>query len=334
MKVVRVRNPGGPEALEYGDIEKPTPMPGQILVRTRACGVGRADTLIRRGVYHQMPPLPANPGNELAGEVEAVGAGTQHFSLGDKVFIGARDLSRRGGCYTEFICVSEDVAYQLPSHVNLEEAACLANYQVAWMVLHEAIGPRTPRTVLIIGAAGGIGSALVQLAKAAGMTVIGTVSTAEKSDFAKRIGVDHVINYRNEDVIERTRSITSQHGVDAVFDHAAGSDFPRYPSILADWGWLVSYNAYTPLPEKDILSSFRENVDRCPALRCFSSHVFDARRDDRRRITTNLIKLLANGKIKPAIGVRLPMREARKAHTLLEAGQSLGKILLLPDDVR
>ena len=307
MKVVQVSKPGGPEALEYVDVEKPTPLAGQILVRTRACGVGRADALIRRGVYHQMPALPANPGNELAGEVEAMGPGVQGFAIGDKVFIGARDLPRRGGCYTEFMSVTADVPYKLQPHVILEEAACLANYQVAWMLLYEAIGPKVPKTVLIIGAAGGIGSALVQLAKSANMTVIGTVSTNEKSEFAKRIGVDHVINYRSEDVIDRTRAITSQRGVDAVFDHASGSDFGRYPSILADWGWLVSYNAFTPLPEKNILEALRENVDRSPALRCFSSHVFDGRREERRRITSNLIDLLAKGSIKPAIGVRLPM---------------------------
>jgi NADPH:quinone reductase len=333
MKVVQIRKPGGPEALEYVELEKPVPLAGQILVRTRACGVGRADALIRRGVYHQMPPLPANPGNELAGEVEAIGQGAQGFAIGDKVFIGARDLPRRGGCYTEYMSVPTDVPYKLPPHVNMEEAACLANYQVAWMLLHEAIGPKTPKTVLVIGAAGGIGTALVQLAKSSGVTVIGTVSTAEKSDFAKRIGVDHVINYRSEDVIDRTRSITSRRGVDAVFDHACGPDFPRYPSILAEWGWLVSYNAFTPLPEKDILSSFRENVDKSPALRCFSSHVFDARRDERRRITSNLIDLLAKGSIKPAIGIRLPMNQASAAHELLDAGKSLGKILLIPPGV-
>ena len=330
MKVVHVHNPGGPEALEYADVAKPLLAAGQLLIRARACGVGRADVLIRRGVYHQMPPLPANPGNELAGEVEAVGAGVQGFEVGDKVFVGARDLARRGGCYTEYMSVASDVPYKLPKHVDLEEASCLANYQIAWMLLHEAIGPKPPKSVLVIGAAGGIGSALVQLAKAAGLTVIGTVSSAEKAEFVKHVGVDHVINYRTEDVIERTSAIMAGRGVDAVFDHAAGPDFVRYPSILAEWGWLVSYNAFTPLPEKDILGALRENVDRSPALRCFSSHVFDARRDERRRITTNLIDLLAKGSIKPAIGMRLPMRDARKAHELLEAGQSLGKILLIP----
>lgn len=332
MKAVQIQTPGGPEMLNYVDLPKPPVRAGEVLVRARACGVGRADSLIRRGVYHQMPPLPANPGNELAGEIEAVGEGVRDLEIGDKVFIGARDLPRRGGCYTEYMGISADIPYKLPKHVNLEEAACLANYQIAWMLLHEAVGPKPLKSVLVIGAAGGIGSALVQLAKSDGMTVIGTVSGPEKADFARSIGVDHVINYRMEDVIDRVKSITSARGVDAVFDHICGPDFTRYPSILAELGWLVSYNAFTPLPEKDLLSALRENVDKSPAVRCFSAHVFDARRDKRRPITANLIDLLAKGSIKPAIGVRLPMSQARLAHEMLDAGQSNGKIILIPDE--
>lgn len=331
MKVVRVCHPGGPDALELVDAEKPSPRAGEVLVHARACGVGQVDVLIRRGVYHEMPPPPANPGNELAGEIEAVGAGVSDYAVGDKVFIAARDLPHRGGCYTEYISVAADVPHKLPSHVSLEEASCLANYQVAWALLHESIGPQIPKVALIIGAAGGIGSALVQLAKAAGMSVLGTVSTDEKADFARRIGVDHVINYRTEDVIDRAMSITSSHGVDVVFDHACGPDFARYPSILAPWGWLVSYNAFTPLPKEDLLGALRGNLDNCPAVRIFSFHVFDHHRDARRRITTNLIELLAKGALKPAIGVRLPMSEVRRAHEMLEGGQALGKILLIPN---
>jgi NADPH:quinone reductase len=331
MKAVQIATPGGPETLDLVDLPKPSVQPGEVLVRAHACGVGRADSLIRRGLYHQMPPLPANPGNELAGEIEAVGEGVSTFKIGDKVFVGARDLPRRGGCYTEYICVPADIPHKLPDHVKLEEAACLANYQIAWMVIHEAVGPKPLKTVLVIGAAGGIGTSLVQLAKAERMTVIGTVSGPAKGDFARSIGVDHVVNYRTEDVIERTKDLTDGRGVDAVFDHSCGPDFTRYPSILAEWGWLVSYNAFTPLPEKDLLSALRENVDKSPAVRCFSAHVFDSHRDERRRITTNLIDLLAKGLIKPAIGLRLPMSQVRRAHEMLDAGQSNGKIILIPD---
>lgn len=331
MKIIQIRAPGGPETLEYAEMPKSEPGQGEVLVRARACGVGRVDVLIRRGIYHRMPPLPASPGNELAGEIEAVGTGVRELNIGDKVLVSARDLPQRGGCYADCIRVPAEAPHRLPATVDVEEAACLSNYQVAWALLHECPGPRVPQSILVIGAAGGIGSALVQLAKAAGIVVIGTVSSEAKAEFGRRMGADHVINYRDEDLFARTLALTEGRGVDVVFDHACGPNFPAYISLLADWGLLVSYNAFTPLPDRDLLSALRERADHCPAVRCFSFHVYDADVTGRQQITARLIELLAKGAIKPAIGARLPLREARKAHEMLEAGDTLGKILLIPE---
>jgi NADPH2:quinone reductase len=188
MKAVLVHRPGGPDALQYQDV--PTPQLGEsdVLIRAETFGGGQPDRLIRSGVYKWMPPLPANPGNDVAGRIEAIGSRISDIEIGQKVLLSARDLHQRGGCYAELVMAPADAIHLLPEQVDLEAAVCLANYQVAWALLNECGSSRPPKSVLVIGAAGGVGSSLVQLAKLAGMTVIGTVSSKEKAAFARFMG--------------------------------------------------------------------------------------------------------------------------------------------------
>jgi NADPH2:quinone reductase len=301
-----------------------------VLIEAEAFGVGHPDVLIRRGVYTWMPPLPANPGNDLAGRVARLGAGVSGLAVGQKVLLSARDLARRGGCYAESIAVPADAVHPLPENADPEQAVALANYQVAYALLHETAGPRKPRSALVVGAAGGVGSALVQLAKAAGMTVIGTVSGPEKAAFARTMGADHIVNYRDRPVPEAALELTGGEGVDLILDHVGGPAFTGYLAALANWGTLVSYNAFTALPEKDLLAEMRANVDRSPAVRCFSFHSYDHDREGRRRLMGAVIDLFGKGAIKPAIGARFRLAEVRRAHALIEAGTALGKIVMRP----
>jgi NADPH2:quinone reductase len=330
LKTVLLRAPGGPDVLEVCEAPVPEPRANEVLIKAEAFGVGQPDALIRKGIYHWMPPLPANPGNDLAGRIADMGASVSSLTLGQKVFLSARDLSQRGGCYAEFVAVSADAVHILPENVDIEQAAALANYQVAYALLHETAGPRVPRSVLVVGAAGGIGSALVQLAKLAGMTVIGTVSSAEKAAFARALGADHIINYKEQSVPEATMELTSGQGVDLVLDHVGGSSFTEHLSVLANWGTLVSYNAFTALPEKDLLSEMRAHVDKSPAVRCFSFHSYDRDAEGRRRLMSAVIELLGKGAVRPAIGARFSLSEVRRAHALLDAGTVLGKIVMHP----
>jgi NADPH2:quinone reductase len=277
-----------------------------------------------------MPPLPANPGNDLAGRIAGIGASVSGLTLGQKVLLSARDLLQRGGCYAEFIAVPADAVHVLADNVDLEQAVALSNYQVAYALLHETAGPREPGSVLIIGAAGGVGSALVQLGKAAGMTVIGTVSTDEKAAFARAMGADHVINYKHQSVPEAALELTGGRGVDLVLDHVGGASFTGLLAALANWGTLVSFNAFTPLPEKDLFSEMRAHIGKSPAVRCFSFHSYDHDVEGRRRLMRAVIDLLAKGAIRPAIGARFSLVDVRGAHELLEAGTALGKIVMHP----
>ena len=145
MKAVLVHRPGGPEALDVVDLAVPEPGAGEVQIKAEAFGVGQPDALIRRGVYKWMPPLPANPGNDVAGRISAVGSDGHDIAIGQKVLLSARDLAQRGGCYAEYVIAPADAIHILPETVNVEDAVCLANYQVAWALLHECGGPRADR---------------------------------------------------------------------------------------------------------------------------------------------------------------------------------------------
>jgi NADPH2:quinone reductase len=330
MKAVQVQRPGGPEALEYVELDMPKPGPQQVLIEAEAFGVGQPDVLIRRGIYKWMPPLPANPGNDVAGRISAVGDKVDGITVGQKVLLSARDLAQRGGCYAEYVVAPADAVHILPESVSVEDAVCLANYQVAWALLHEC-GSRNPAdSVLVIGAAGGVGTSVVQLAKLAGMRVIGTVSTDEKAAFAKSNGADDIIFYRSEDVVAHTRRITDGRGVGLVLDHVCGPEFVSYLGVLGKWGTLISYNAFAGLPEQNLMAEMRNYLDICPAVRCFSFHIYDHDREGRRALMRQVISALETGAIKPAISARLKLADVRQAHTLLESGAALGKIIMTP----
>jgi NADPH2:quinone reductase len=184
--------------------------------------------------------------------------------------------------------------------------------------------------VLVIGAAGGVGTSVVQLARLAGMRVIGTVSSEEKAVFARANGADDIIFYRTEDVVAQTRRITAGRGVGLVLDHVCGPEFASYLGVLGKWGTLISYNAFAGLPEQNLMAEMRNYLDVCPAVRCFSFHIYDHDREGRRAIMRQVIAALESRAIKPAIFARLKLSEVRQAHRLLESGAALGKIIMTP----
>jgi NADPH:quinone reductase len=331
MKAVLVHRPGGPEALQYLDVPQPELGETDVLIRAETFGVGQPDKLIRSGVYKWMPPLPANPGNDVAGRIEAVGSRVSDIRIGQKVLLSARDLAQRGGCYAEMVAAPADAIHLLPEQVDLEAAVCLANYQVAWALLNECGSSRPPKSVLVVGAAGGVGSSLVQLAKLAGMTVIGTVSSQQKAAFARTMGADGIIYYRTEDVVARVRELTGGRGVDLVLDHVGGPEFFTHLRTLDKWGTVVSYNAFDGLPTQNMMEEMRKHLDVCPAIRCFSFHIYDHDREGRRAIMKRMIGHLADGTIKPAVFARFKLSEVRRAHELLDSGKALGKIIMTRD---
>jgi NADPH:quinone reductase len=330
MKAILLRQPGGPGALEY--IELPTPVPGdgEVLVKADTIGVSMPEVLVRRGSYSWMPPLPAIPGIEMSGTVAAHGPNVTTPAIGQPVFISARDLPVRAGCYAEYIAVPARAAYPLPSGCSFEAAACLSNYQVAYHLLHTATRGVAAESVLIFNAAGGVGSAAVQLALLAGKSVIGVAGSDAKTSAIIELGAGQAINYRSEDVVARVMRSTGGRGVDLILDPIGGKAFGRNFTMLAPLGMVISYGRLDGPPEADLVAAMRANSAASPALRFFTIHSFDNRPDIRAATMKALLGHLAAGAIRPLIHDRLPLAQAARAHQMLERGEVIGKLLLKP----
>jgi NADPH2:quinone reductase len=329
MKTVVLRQPGGPDVLEMVEGPMPVPGPGEVVIRSRAIGVSRPDILIREGRYSWMPPLPASPGSELSGIIDAIGPGVSALQVGQAALVSARDLPVRGGCYTEAICVPASAAYALPAGVDFDQAVVLPTYLVAYAML-EMFEMSRLKSIFVTGVAGGIGGALAELAKDRGLMVIGSVGSAAREAYARAAGVDHIVNYRDEDVVARTLALTDGRGVDAAFDHIVGPHFAKLFGALADFGTLVYYNVHNQPPDADVYQEMSRLSTKSLALRCFNIHTYDHHRDQRQQMTRAIIELLAQRRINPRVGLRLPLSDAAKAQTLLEQGSVSGKIVLHP----
>lgn len=266
----------------------------------------------------------------MSGSVAMLGEGVISLKIGQPVFVSARELPVRGGCYAGYLAASADALYPLPEGINLEEAAALSNYQVAWHLLHSAPCGLLYESVLATGAAGGIGSALIQLGKIAGKRVIGLVDSDEKASFVRSLGADAAINSLSENVTKRLRNLTGGAGVDLILDSIGGTGFTEHFERLAKFGLVVSYGKLDGDPAGDVLEALHRRIGDSLGLRIFSMHVFDQDRRRRREATEALLRLLAMGKIKPVISARLPLAEAARAHALIESGKLLGKLVLKP----
>ena len=329
MKLIQFREPGPPSVLQCLDVPVPEPKPGEVLVRAHAIGVGIPDTLIRAGTYSWMPPLPATPGTELSGTIEKVGAGVTSRRPGQRVYASARERPHRGGHYVEYIATPADATFVLPDSVDFDAAATLANYQVAYHMFDEAVRPRQGQIVLIYAAAGGMGNALIDLAKAAGLVVIGVVSGEAKMRFARELGADHVIDRKAESVSKRVGEITGGRGVDIIVDPVGGPSIPGNIALLAPCGMLVVYGGLGGKAHLDLQTILRASKNS-PAIRQFSIHTWDHLVEERRAGMRALIDMLAAGKLHPRIHACLPLTEAMHAHEMLESGAVLGKLLLRP----
>lgn len=326
MRAIQIVQPGGPEVLI--EVELPTPMPGagEIRVKAEVIGVGRPDVLVRKGVYKWMPPLPAIPGSEMVGVVDALGSGVSTELKGRRVLVSARELPVRGGCYAEYICVPAAAVFVLPDAISPVDAASLPNLQFV-NALWACQAGRPVRAVLIPGVSGGVGSTLAQLARMHGALVIGTTAP-EKESFARQHGVDVLVRGDSTTLPSQVMDATGGVGVDLAIDQLGGDMLIACLRSLAPMGQVVSINVMTGMPSQDVFKEMRALLPRSPGLRAFSMHTLDEDPAVRRALMQDAIDQMAQGRVKAPPAQVLNLSQIQAVHALLDAGASRGKLVI------
>lgn len=329
MRAIQISQTGGPEVLQ--EVELPTPLPaaGEIRVKAEAIGIGRPDVLVRKGIYKWMPPLPTIPGSELVGVVDALGAGAPAALQGRRVLVSARELPVRGGCCAEYICVPADAVFVLPETISPIDAVSLPNLQFV-NALWTCNGGRAVQSLYIPGVAGGVGSTLTQFARFKGVQVLGSTSTPEKAAYALANGVDHVVAGDATTLPEQVMALTRGRGVDLAIDQLGGDSLIACLRSLAPMGMVVSINVILGLPKDDVFKEMRALLTRSLSLRTFSMHTLDEDVSVRRGLMEDAIAQMAQGQVKAPPAKLLKMSEIQLAHQWLDAGASMGKIVIQP----
>jgi NADPH2:quinone reductase len=322
MKAVLFDQLGGPEVLKLGEIPKPEIRPGRVLIKNHAIGINFADTRFRQGQYVAQPKLPDTPGLEAAGVIEEVGSGVEHLKPGTRVTA----ISTR--TYAEYSLVSAAQVMPIPDSVSFEEGAAFPiQVLTAYHMLYTTHHITADQTVLVHSAAGGVGIVAVQIAKAAGARVIGTVSSDEKMALAKQYGAEAVINYETQDFAEEAKKLTDGKGVDLILDAVGKPTFEKGLKCLAPFGHLLLYGrAGGPPAPLDPSVLFPNSVK----VSGFILYTVSAIPDLHQRGIEKSFQLMQEGKLKLLIGKSFPLAEAAEAHRFMESRQSTGKLVLIP----
>ena len=322
-KAIRLEKTGGPEVMQWVDVEVGEPGAGEIRVKHHAIGLNYIDVYFRTGLYPQ--PLPAGLGMEAAGVVEAVGEGVTNFKPGDRVAYA----SRPPGAYCEVRVMSAAFVVKLPDAITFEQgAAMMLQGMTAQYLLRRTYPVQPGQTILIHAAAGGVGLIACQWAKALGATVIGTVGSDEKAELARAHGCDHPIVYTRENFTERVREITGGAGVPVVYDSIGKDTFVHSLDALAPLGMMVSFgNSSGPIAPIDsgMLASRGSLFFTRPSL--FS---YIAKREDLERSANELFDVVTSGKVKITVSQTFALKDVAQAHIALEARRTTGSTVLLP----
>jgi NADPH2:quinone reductase len=314
---------GGPEVMEFVDVEVGEPGPGEAQVRHAAIGLNYIDVYFRTGLYPQ--PLPAGLGMEGAGVVEAVGEGVTHVKVGDRVAYAARPP----GAYAEVRNMPASVLLTLPDAIDFDTAAgmMLQGLTVQYL-FRRTFALRGGETILFHAAAGGVGLIACQWAKALGVTMIGTVGSDEKAELARAHGCTHTINYNKENFVERVKEITGGKGVPVVYDSIGKDTFTGSLDCLSPLGMMVSFgSASGPVPPFSLgeLASRGSLFITRPTLFAYA-----AKREDLEAMAADLFNMVQSKKIKIDINQRYALKDVEQAHRDLESRKTTGSTILIP----
>ncbi len=324
---------GGPEVLKLVEDDLPVPAAGQVRVKNLASGVAYADVLMRHGLYPKTPAFPFTPGYDIVGDIDALGDGVENFYVGQRVAA----LTMIGG-YARYTIVTAAHLVPIPANLDPAEAVSLVlNYVTAFQMLHRIAKLRPGQRVLIHGAAGGVGTAALQLGKIAGLEMFGTASKA-KHPIVASLGATP-IDYRSENFVDRIAEL-APGGVDCVLDPIGGKNWLASYRCLRAGGTLACYGASAAVAEGKLsaglgfatLGLLKLIPGGKRALWYNVTALRDQHPDQFREDLCKLFDLLASRQIQPVIAAKLPLREAARANQLLEQAQISGKIILLPQE--
>lgn len=327
MRAWQVHELGEPgEALRLGRTPVPTPGPGQLLVQVRAVNTNFADALLCRGQYQARPPLPFTPGLELCGEVLAAGEG----ATGPEAAPGARVIASATlphGAFAEHALIPAAQALPAPPQLDDTEAAALhIGYQTGWFGLHRRAGLRAGETLLVHAAAGGVGSAAVQLGRAAGARVIGVVGGEEKAAVARALGCDVVIDRRREDIATAVKEATDGRGADVIYDPVGGDAYARSVKCVAFEGRIVIVGfASGTIPAPQLSHALVKNYSILGLhWGLYNQHDPAAVRACHAELT----RLVADGTVRPLVSERVPFEEAPGAVQRVADGTTTGRVVV------
>ena len=333
MKAIVLRKTGRPEVLQVTEVPDPTPGPGEVLVRLHYTGLNYAEILSRKGLYDWAPKRPYILGMEGAGVIEAVGEGVER-KVGETVVVGTQF-----GCYAEKIAVPEAQAVPALAHLSLEEnAAFLVNYMTAWVALLELARLQKHEKVLISAAAGGVGTAAVQLTAKLGCEVYGLAGRPEKLELVTSLGAAHALNYREADCFEKVRALSG--GIDVVLETVGGRIYKESRKLLNPFGRLVVVGFSSFNLQKWNPVSWWRTVRDVPLVNLhkmamastgvMATHLGYLLKDTERmqQIFERLRAFVSEHKIRPVVGRVFPFERAAEAHAFIESRASTGKVLL------
>jgi len=324
MRAIEIKQPGGPEVLVPAKRPVPQPGKGEVLIRVAAAGVNRPDILQRQGAYAPPPGTTDLPGLEVAGEVVAVGPETARWRVGDKV-----TALVAGGGYAEYCVAPAPQCLPIPGKLAMIEAAALPEtFFTVWTNVFERGRLEAGESILIHGGSSGIGTTAIQLARARGARVFATAGSPEKCAACEQLGAERAINYRETDFVEVVKAATGGRGVDVVLDMVGGEYFARNLDALAVEGRLVEIatqrGAKAELTIPTIMQRRLTITGSTLRPRSIAEKGAIAR-----ALHTHVWPLLESGAVKPIIYKTFPLTHAAEAHRVMEAGEHIGKLVLL-----
>jgi len=321
MKSIRVHQFGGPEQLKLEEVPDLQPGPGQVVVRVHAAGVNPVEAYIRTGTYAFKPNLPYTPGQDGAGVILKIGPDAKRFKAGDRVFFTATPT----GAYAEQALCDEAKVHHLADHVTFEQGAAMGiPYGTAYRALFLRAEAKPGETVLVHGASGGVGTAAVQLARAAGMTVIGTAGSEAGMKLVREQGAQHALNHSSHGHLDELRKLTNDRGVDVIIEMLANVNLSKDLTLLAKKGRVavVGNRGTIEINPRDAMA--RESEIRGVQLGNTSESEYH-------EMYAALGAGLENGTLRPVVGTKIPLADARRAHEeIMKPSGAYGKMVLIP----